>query len=356
MLLLALLLAPTALAADVVLPTAPPQVHAVVLIPGDGIGPEVTAAARRVVDASGAKIDWQVHQAGLAALKTEGDPLPQATIDAIRSAGTALKGPLGTPSGGGFRSINLTLRKEFGLFANYRPARNIPGIAATRSDVDVIVMRENLEDLYVGKEKEVAPGVVESARVITYEGSARIAREAFETARRLGRKKVTAVHKANIIKLGDGMFLKAARDVAKQYPDIAYDELIVDATAERLARRPATLDVLLTPNVWGDILSDLAAGLIGGLGLAPSAQIGEKAAIFEAVHGTAEDIAGKGIANPTAVLRSAILMLQHLGENEAAARIEKALFETLADPKARTADLGGQGTTQSFADAVIAKL
>ena len=330
--------------------------HAVVLIPGDGIGPEISHAARRIIDASGARIDWDVRLAGQSALDQEGTPLPQGTIDAIRRAGVALKAPLATPAGGGYRSINLTLRKEFDLYANYRPARNIPGIVTPHNGVDVIIMRENLEDLYVGEEKEVAPGVIESIRRISYDGSARIVRAAFEKARLLGRKKVTAVHKANIIKLGDGMFLKAARNVAKEYPEIQYDELIVDATAERLARRPQTLDVLVTPNVWGDILSDLAAGLVGGLGLTPSATYGDKAAIFEAVHGTAPDIAGKGIANPTAFLRSAILMLQHLGELQAAARIEKALFRVLADPVARTGDLGGKGTTASFADAVIAAM
>jgi isocitrate dehydrogenase (NAD+) len=330
--------------------------RAVVVIPGDGIGPEITLAARRIIDASGAKIDWQEHLAGAAALAAHGTPLPQSTIDAIRKTGVALKAPLATPTGGGYRSINLTLRQEFDLYANFRPAKNLPGVPATRSDVDVIIMRENLEDLYVGEEREVAPGVVESIRRISYRGSERIARAAFETARRLGRKKVTAVHKANIIKLGDGLFLQAARDVSRDYPDIAYEEMIVDATAERLASRPTTLDVLVMPNVWGDILSDLAAGLVGRLGVVPSATFGDHTAIFEAVHGTAPDIAGKGVANPTALLRSAVLMLRHIGQSGPADRIETALMTVLADPVARTGDLGGKGTTASFADAVINEL
>ena len=330
--------------------------HPVVLIPGDGIGPEVTRAARLVVDASGADIEWREHEAGGDVVNRYGTPLPEETIEAIIAAGCALKGPIATPVGTGFRSVNVALRQRLELYANFRPARTWPGLASRYEDVDLIVVRENTEGLYSGLEHIVVPGVVESLRVITEKGSERIARFAFETARRFGRKRVTAVHKANILKLSDGLFLEVARRVARDYPEIDFDESIVDATAMKLVLDPTQFDVLVMENLFGDIVSDLTSGLVGGLGLAPSANIGEKYAVFEAVHGSAPDIAGKGIANPSALMLSAAMMLRHLGEGPRGDAIEAAIRETLAEGEVLTGDLGGKATTREYADAVAAKL
>ncbi|RMG67303.1 MAG: isocitrate dehydrogenase (NAD(+)) [Calditrichaeota bacterium] len=330
--------------------------YPVTIIPGDGIGPEVCQAARLVLEASGVAFEWHEHQAGMEVANRYGTPLPQETVDSVIRDGVALKGPIGTPIGTGFRSVNVELRKTLDLYANFRPARSIPGVESRYQDVDLIVIRENTEGLYSGLEHIVVPGVVESLRVITEKGSERIVRFAFETARKYGRKKVTAVHKANILKLSDGLFLEIARRVARDYPDIAYEEAIVDATAMKLVLNPAQFDVLVMENLFGDIISDLTSGLIGGLGLAPSANIGEKYAVFEAVHGSAPDIAGKGLANPTALILSGVLMLRHLGEMEAADRVEKAVHAVIQEKKQVTRDLGGTASTMDFARAVVEKL
>ncbi len=330
--------------------------HPVVLIPGDGIGPEVARAAARVVDASGAAIAWDVREAGGDVVVRHGTPLPQETLDAITRAGVALKGPIGTPIGSGFRSVNVSLRKALDLFANYRPAKSLPGVRTRYGDVDLIVVRENTEGLYSGIEHIVVPGVVESLRVITERGSERIVRFAFETARRQRRRKVTAVHKANILKLSDGLFLEVARRVARDFADIAFEEAIVDSTAMRLVMEPQRFDVLVMENLFGDIVSDLTAGLVGGLGLAPSANLGERHAVFEAVHGSAPDLAGRGLANPTALILSAALMLRHLGEATAADRVERAVVRVYAQGRTRTGDVGGEASTEQFTDAVIAAL
>ncbi len=327
--------------------------HSVTLIPGDGIGPEVTRAARRVVDATGVSIDWDEHEAGGDVVARYGTPLPQQTVDAITRSGTALKGPITTPVGSGFRSVNVALRKTLDLFANFRPARSIPGVPSRYEDIDLIVVRENTEGLYSGLEHIVIPGVVESLRVITERGSERILRFAFDTARQQGRRKVTAVHKANILKMSDGLFLEVARRIAREYPDIEYEEAIVDATAMRLVLQPEKFDVLVMENLFGDIVSDLTSGLVGGLGMAPSANLGEKYAVFEAVHGSAPDIAGRGIANPTALILTAALMLRHLGEEAAASNIETAVRGVITARETVTGDLGGSANTQQFADAVI---
>ncbi len=330
--------------------------YPVTLIPGDGIGPEVCQAARLVLDATGVPFEWHEHQAGMEVANRYGTPLPQETVDSIIRDGVALKGPIGTPIGTGFRSVNVELRKTLDLYANFRPARSIPGVNSRYSDVDLIVIRENTEGLYSGLEHIVVPGVVESLRVITEKGSERIVRFAFETARKFGRKKVTAVHKANILKLSDGLFLEIARRVARDFPDIGYEESIVDATAMKLVLNPGQFDVLVMENLFGDIISDLTSGLIGGLGLAPSANIGTQYAVFEAVHGSAPDIAGKGIANPTALILSGVLMLRHLGEMEAADRVEKAVHAVIREKKQVTRDLGGTASTMAFARAVADKL
>ena len=330
--------------------------YPVTLIPGDGIGPEVCQAARLVLDATGVPFEWHEHQAGMEVANRYGTPLPQETVDSIIRDGVALKGPIGTPIGTGFRSVNVELRKTLDLYANFRPARSIPGVNSRYSDVDLIVIRENTEGLYSGLEHIVVPGVVESLRVITEKGSERIVRFAFETARKFGRKKVTAVHKANILKLSDGLFLEIARRVARDFPDIGYEESIVDATAMKLVLNPGQFDVLVMENLFGDIISDLTSGLIGGLGLAPSANIGTQYAVFEAVHGSAPDIAGKGIANPTALILSGVLMLRHLGEMKAADRVEKAVHAVIREKKQVTRDLGGTASTMAFARAVADKL
>ncbi len=330
--------------------------YSVVLIPGDGIGPEVCKAAREILDASGVSIKWQEEMAGQVALEACGDPLPEATLKAVESADATLKGPTATPKGVGFRSVNVALRQKLNLFANYRPARSLPGVKTRFEDVDLIVIRENTEGLYSGLEHIVVPGVVESLRVITKVASDRIAKFAFDTARRQGRKRVTCVHKANILKLSDGLFLKCCQEVAAQYPDIAFDDWIVDAAAMKLVSDPQAFDVLVMENLFGDILSDLASGLVGGLGITPSANVGEKLAVFEAVHGTAPDIAGKGLANPTALVLSGVLMLRFLGEREAADRVEDAVRNVLAEGQIRTGDLGGKSSTSEYTRAVIDRL
>jgi isocitrate dehydrogenase (NAD+) len=328
----------------------------ITLIPGDGIGPEVTASAQRVLDALGLDIVWQTHLAGQAALDALRSPLPPETLAAVKNSSATLKGPTATPSGTGFRSVNVELRQKLHLHANYRPARSMPGVPTRYEDVDLIVVRENTEGLYSGLEHEVVPGVVESLRVVTEAASERIARFAFETARRQGRKRVTCVHKANILKLSDGLFLRTCRRVAESFPDIAFDDSIIDATAMKLVINPHAFDVMVMENLFGDIVSDLTAGLIGGLGLAPSANVGEKVAVFEAVHGSAPDIAGKGVANPTAVILSAVLMLRYLGEKSAADRVENAVRSVYSLGSARTSDLGGRATTAQFVDAVLAAM
>lgn len=325
----------------------------VTLIPGDGIGPEVVAAARRVVDASGVAIDWQVQHAGEDEFARTGEALPQETLDSIERNGFALKGPTATPSGAGFRSVNVRIRQRLDLYANFRPARSIPGASTRYENVDLIVVRENTEGLYSGLEHQVVPGVVESLRIITEKGSERVVRFAFEAAIQYGRRKVTAVHKANILKMSDGLFLNVARRVAKNYPQIEYDESIVDAAAMKLVLNPHQFDVLVMENLFGDILSDLTSGLVGGLGLTPSGNIGEKCAVFEAVHGTAPDIAGKGVANPTALILSGALMLRRMNRPQEAERIEQAVRRVIGAGKSVTGDLGGSAKTEEYADAVI---
>jgi isocitrate dehydrogenase (NAD+) len=325
-------------------------------IAGDGIGPEVTAAARRVLDASGVSIEWHTATAGQSAYEACGNPLPDETLDMIRSGQATLKGPLATASGKGFRSVNVALRQQLQLYANYRPARSMRGIRSRYDDVDLIVIRENTEGLYSGLEHTVVPGVVESLRVITRQASERIARFAFETARRQGRRQVTCVHKANILKLSDGLFLDSCRHVAAEFPDLKFDDVIVDAAAMKLVMDPHAFDVLVMENLFGDILSDLASGLVGGLGVTPSANIGDGVAIFEAVHGSAPDIAGRGLANPTALILSAVLMLRYLGEKTAADRMDSAVGAVIAANRTVTHDLGGTATTDQFVDAVVAQL
>ncbi len=326
--------------------------YPVTLIPGDGIGPEVTAAARKVVEATGIEFEWDIQEAGGDVIEKYGTALPDSTLESIRKNGVALKGPVTTPIGKGFHSVNVQLRKELRLYANYRPAKSMPGVESRYKDIDLIVIRENTEGLYSGLEHEVIPGVIESLRVITYEASERIVRFAFETARHYGRKKVTAVHKANILKMSDGLFLDVARLVARDYPDIELEDYIVDATAMRLVMRPESFDVLVMENLFGDIISDLTSGLVGGLGVAPSANIGTNCAVFEAVHGSAPDIAGQGIANPTALILSAALMLRHLKQLEEAEAVEKAVWQVLTEQKTITGDLGGTASTQEYAEAV----
>jgi len=330
--------------------------RAITLIPGDGIGPEVTAAVVRVLTAAGLSIDWERHDAGVIAFKRLGHSLPTPLLDSIKRTKVALKGPVTTPIAEGFTSVNVGLRKALDLYANLRPVKNLPGVASRFTDVDLIIVRENTEDLYAGLEHEVVPGVVESLKIITEKASTRIARFAFEYARKAGRKKVTAIHKANIMKLSDGLFLNCARTVSHEYLDIPYDERIVDAACMHLVMHPEKLDVLVLPNLYGDIVSDLCAGLVGGLGVVPGANIGVDAAVFEAVHGSAPDIADKNLANPTALLLSALMMLEHIGENDASERIRAALVRVLADGRIRTRDLGGQASTTEFTDAVCREI
>ena len=332
------------------------MVYRVTLIPGDGIGPEVTTAARRVIDATGVEIEWRVREAGAEVMGRHGTPLPQETLDSIMRNEVALKGPITTPVGSGFRSVNVAIRKSLNLFANYRPARSLPGVPSRYEDVDLIVVRENTEGLYSGLEHIVVPGVVESLRIVTEEASERIIRFAFGVAHDEGRKRVTAVHKANILKQSDGLFLEVFHRVAREYPDIESDESIVDATAMKLVQNPHQFDVLVMENLSGDVISDLTAGLIGGLGMAPAANIGERYAVFEAVHGSAPDIAGQGIANPTAHILSGVLMLRHLDEQAAADRVEDAVRTVIARGETLTADLGGSAGTDEYTAAVIREL
>jgi isocitrate dehydrogenase (NAD+) len=330
--------------------------HTITLVPGDGIGPEVTDAVLRILDASGVSIEWESHLAGVVAFKRGGTALPVELVDSIRRNKVALKGPVTTPIAEGFTSVNVGLRKALDLYANLRPVWNLPGVASRYSGVDLIIVRENTEDLYAGLEHEVVPGVVESLRIITERASTRIAQFAFAHARRHGRKRVTAVHKANIMKLSDGLFLECARQVARASPDIQYDERIVDAACMQLVLNPSQFDVLVMPNLYGDIVSDLCAGLVGGLGVVGAANLGGEIAVFEAVHGSAPDIAGKNLANPTALLLSAMLMLRHIDEGAAADRIMRALGAVLTAGDVRTRDLGGTATTAEFAQAVCRQM
>jgi isocitrate dehydrogenase (NAD+) len=333
-----------------------PSTHVVTLVAGDGIGPEVTGATIEVLDAAGVSITWDRHVAGAEAVERTGRALPAALLESIRRHRVALKGPVTTPIGEGFTSANVELRKTLDLYANLRPVRSLPGVSSRFADVDLVIVRENTEDLYAGLEHVVVPGVVESLKITTARASTRVAEFAFAYARRAGRRKVSAIHKANIMKLGDGLFLESTRAVASRFPDIAYEERIVDATCMRLVMQPDAFDVLVLPNLYGDIVSDLAAGLVGGLGVVPGANIGDDAAVFEAVHGSAPDIAGQGIANPTALLLSAVMMLEHLGETTAAARVRDAVTRVLGDGRVRTRDLGGRASTAEFRDAVIGAL
>jgi isocitrate dehydrogenase (NAD+) len=330
--------------------------HTITLIEGDGIGPEVTGAVVSILGAAGLQVEWEPHVVGVLGVEQHGESLPPSLIDSIRRTKVALKGPVTTPVGGGFTSVNVGLRKALDLFANLRPVRNIPSVPSRYTGVDLVIVRENTEDLYSGLEHEVVPGVVESLKIITEHASERIATFAFEYARRHGRKRVTAVHKANIMKLGDGLFLRTVQKVAARYPDITCDERIVDAACMHLVINPSQFDVLLLPNLYGDIVSDLCAGLVGGLGVVPAANLGLEIGVFEAVHGSAPDIAGKNLANPMALLLSSLLMLRHIGENSMADRIMQALGDVLSEGKVRTRDLGGTSGTREFADAICARL
>jgi isocitrate dehydrogenase (NAD+) len=325
------------------------------LIPGDGIGPEVSAAARRAVDATGVSIDWELAQLNEEAIRKAGTSLPSDVLESLERTRVGLKGPVTTPIGEGFPSVNVALRKKLDLYANVRPVRSLPGVATRFSDVkiDMVIFRENTEDLYSGLEHEVVKDVVTSLKVITRVASIHIAEYAFRYADRMGRKKVVAIHKANIMKLADGLFLRCCREVAAKFPHIEYKELIVDNASMQLVMRPETFDVLLLPNLYGDIVSDLAAGLVGGLGIVPGGNMGEHHAVFEAVHGSAPDIAGKGIANPTAMMLSSVMMLTHLGELAAAKRLETAIEKVYADRSSLTGDVGGKAGTEEFTDGVI---
>jgi isocitrate dehydrogenase (NAD+) len=330
--------------------------HRVTLLPGDGIGPEVTAAVVAIIEAAGVDIEWEKWMVGSEALATTGDPLPQAVLDSILKNKVALKGPVTTPVGTGFQSVNVRLRKTLDLYANLRPVRSLKSIKTRFEDVDLVVVRENTEDLYSGLEHEIIPGVVESLKIITERASTRIARFAFEYAREHGRKKITAVHKANIMKLSDGLFLRCFRQVAAEYPEIQAEDRIIDNLCMQLVTNPNQYDVLLLENLYGDIVSDLCVGLVGGLGVVAGANLGEKGAVFEAVHGSAPDIAGQGRANPMALLQSSILMLDHLGERHAAQRIYAALIWVLDEGSVRTRDLGGSATTTAFTNAICERL
>ena len=327
--------------------------HKITLIPGDGIGPEVTAATLKVIEAAGLEVEWETINAGKDAFEKHGQYLPDELMESIQRNRVAIKGPISTPIGKGFSSINVALRKALTLYANFRPIKNLPGVKTRFDNVDIIVVRENTEDLYSGLEHVVVPGVVESLKIITAEASTRIARFAFEYALKHARKKITSVHKANIMKLSDGLFLECVRNIAQLYPEITYEEMIVDNTCMQMVLDPQQFDVMLLENLYGDIVSDLGAGLVGGLGLVPGANLGDNCAIFEPVHGSAPKIAGKNMANPTAMLLSAVLMFQHLGETEKASLIASAVEKVYASGKLRTADLGGDSSTSQFTDAVV---
>jgi len=331
--------------------------HAVTLIPGDGIGPELARATRRVLDASGVEFDWEVVDAGEAVMAKEGTPLPQYVLDSILRNKVAIKGPITTPVGEGFRSVNVALRQALGLYANLRPVRSIPGLKTRYDDVDLVIVRENTEDLYTGIEHMVGPDAAESIKIITRAASERIDRFAFEYAVANGRRKVTAVHKANIMKLSDGLFLESCRTVAARYEGrVAFEDRIVDNMCMQLVQKPELYDVLVLPNLYGDIVSDLCAGLVGGLGVAPGANIGTEAAVFEAVHGSAPKYAGQNRANPTALILSGVLLLRHIGEQAAAERVEDSVRAVIAEGRTVTYDLGGSAGTSEFADAIVARL
>ncbi|PYX78919.1 MAG: isocitrate dehydrogenase (NAD(+)) [Acidobacteria bacterium] len=330
--------------------------HKITLIPGDGIGHEVTQAVVRILESTGVRFEWESYAAGAEAYEKYKEYLPKELLESIERNRVGLKGPVTTPIGEGFSSINVALRKKFELFANFRPIRNLPGIPTRYPGVDLIIVRENTEGEYSGIEHEVVPGVVESLKIITEKASTRIARFAFEYARREKRKKIFAIHKANIMKMTDGLFLRCARNISKEYPEITYGEHIVDNTCMQLVMNPYQYDVLLLENLYGDIISDLCAAFVGGLGLVPGANLGHECAIFEAVHGSAPDIAGKNIANPTAMLQSAVLMLRHLGEREAADRVHEALENVYRKKENLTRDVGGTASTTEFAEAVIAAM
>jgi isocitrate dehydrogenase (NAD+) len=330
----------------------PVRTHQVTLIPGDGIGPEITDAVTAILSSSGVSIEWDQQDAGVTSLERVGESLPEALLASVRRRKVALKAPVTTPVAGGFTSVNVGLRKALHLYANLRPVFSMAGVTSRFSGIDLVIVRENTEDLYSGLEHEVVPGVVESLKIITAEASRRIAEFAFTYAETHHRRKVTAIHKANIMKLGDGLFLESVRSVAPRHPDIVYEERIVDAACMRLVMNPEQFDVMVLPNLYGDIVSDLCAGLVGGLGVVPGANLGADIAVFEAVHGTAPDIAGQNVANPTALLLSAVMMLDHIGEPAAASRIRKALATVLSAGQIRTRDLGGTATTTGFAEAI----
>jgi isocitrate dehydrogenase (NAD+) len=330
--------------------------HRVTLIPGDGIGPEVTEAAVRVVEAAGASIDWERVEAGAEVVAKYGTPVPEGVLHSIRINRVALKGPIGTPIGGGFKSANVTLRQALDLYACVRPVKNVPGVETRFEGVDLIVVRENTEGLYSGLEHRVAPGIVESIKVMTESACNRIARYAFELAEREGRGEVCAVHKANIMKLSDGLFLECTRRAARDHRSIEYREIIIDNCAMQLVRDPTQFDVLVLENLYGDIMSDLCAGLVGGLGVVPGSNVGDDCAVFEAVHGSAPDIAGKRLANPAAVILSSAMLLEHLGEVDAARAVERAVHGVFTDPANRTGDLGGSATLDSLTDAIIERV
>jgi isocitrate dehydrogenase (NAD+) len=337
-----------------------PKQHTITLIPGDGIGPEVTNAVVRILEgaaaATGASFQWESYAVGAEAFERFKEYIPRELYHSIERNRVALKGPVTTPIGGGFASINVTLRKQFELYANFRPIRNLPGTQTRYPGVDLVIVRENTEDLYVGLEHEVVPGVVESLKIVTEKASTRIAKFAFDYARKHGRKKIHAIHKANIMKMSDGLFLRCVREVAKDYPEVTYGEHIVDNTCMQLVMNPYQYDMLVLPNLYGDIVSDLCAAFVGGLGLVPSANLGEGCAIFEAVHGSAPDIAGQDKANPTALLQSAILMLHHIDESAAADKVQAALDKVYAEKTTLTRDVGGTAGTQAFANAILAAL
>ena len=330
--------------------------HRISLIPGDGIGPEVAVATCRVLDATGVQIDWDIQNAGESQMLLNNSPLPEETLISIEKNCIALKGPLTTPKGVGFRSVSVELRKKFDLYANIRPIKTYPGITTKYDNVDLVIVRENTEDLYAGIEFMVNPDIAQSVKIFTRKGCERIVRFAFEYAMKNNRKKVTAVHKANIMKCTDGLFLEVANYISKEYPSIEYEDMIIDAMCMRLVQYPERYDVLVLPNLYGDIVSDLCAGLVGGIGITPGANIGDDISIFEAIHGSAPDIAGKGIANPIALILSGVMMLRRLNEEKAAERIEQAINKTLIEGKYLTCDLGGQSTTDEFANAIIEKI
>jgi isocitrate dehydrogenase (NAD+) len=333
------------------------KTHRITLIPGDGIGPEVSSAVVGILEAAGAAtgvgFEWHRHEAGADAFQKTGEYIPKVLYDSIEENRVALKGPVTTPVGEGFSSINVTLRQKFELFANFRPVKNLPGLKTRYPDLDLIIVRENMEDLYAGLEHVVVPGVVQALKIITEKGSTRIAQFAFDYAHKHGRKKVHAIHKANIMKLSDGLFLRCCRTVAESFPKIAYHEHIVDNTCMQLVMNPYQYDILLTENLYGDILSDLCSAFVGGLGLVPGANLGTDCAIFEAVHGSAPDIAGKDLANPTALLQSAVLMLHHINEGKTAERVQTGLEQVYREGKTLTKDVGGTSGTKEFAEAVV---